>query len=68
MTRIPQSSPEVKHLVTGLVQRAIGRNQLYALAVLPPAIFLITGHVVLGLLFVLCVVGGRLSRPRPQRP
>jgi hypothetical protein len=44
------------------------RNQLYALAVLPPAIFLVTGHVVLGLLFILCVVGGRFSRPRPQKP
>jgi hypothetical protein len=49
-------------------QKAVDRNQLYALSVLPPAIFLVTGHVVLGLLFVLCVAGGRFSRPRPQKP
>jgi hypothetical protein len=40
-------------------------NVLYALAVLPPTIFLLTGHVVLGVVFVLCVVAGRFSRPRP---
>jgi hypothetical protein len=40
------------------------RNQLYALSALPPTIFLFTGHVVLGLLFLGCVVGGRFSRPR----
>jgi hypothetical protein len=49
-------------------KKVVGRNQLYALAVLPPAIFLLAGHVVLGLLFVLCVVAGRFSRPRPQKP
>jgi hypothetical protein len=54
--------------MTNLVRRATSRNQLYALAVLPPVIFLVTGHVVLGLLFVLCVVGGRFSRPRPEKP
>jgi hypothetical protein len=53
--------------MTNLVHKPTGRNQLYALAVLPPAIFLVTGHVLLGLLFVLCVVGGRFSRPRPQK-
>jgi len=37
---------------------------LYALSALPPTIFLFTGHVVLGLLFLGCVVGGRFSRPR----
>jgi hypothetical protein len=42
----------------------INRNLLYALSALPPAIFLVSGHVVLGLLFLACVVGGRFSRPR----
>jgi hypothetical protein len=54
--------------MTNLLQKAISRNQLYALAILPPTIFLLTGHVLLGLLFVLCVVGGRFSRPRPAKP
>jgi hypothetical protein len=53
--------------MTDLRKKFTSRNQLYALAVLPPAIFLVTGHAVLGLLFVLCVVGGRFSRPRPHR-
>jgi hypothetical protein len=39
------------------------RNVLYAVSALPPAIFLIAGHVVLGVLFLACVVGGRFSRP-----
>jgi hypothetical protein len=47
--------------------RAFSRNQLFALAVLPPTIFLFTGHVLLGLVFLLCVVAGRFSRPRRQR-
>ena len=55
-------------LIVDLRTKVVGGNQLYALAVLPPAIFLLTGHVVLGSLFVLCVTGGRLSRPRPQKP
>ena len=54
--------------MTNLLQKAISRNQLYALAILPPTIFLVTGHVLLGPLFVLCVVGGRFSRPRPRKP
>jgi hypothetical protein len=45
----------------------INRNLLYALSALPPAIFLVTGHVLLGVLFLACVVGGRLSRPKPSR-
>jgi hypothetical protein len=47
--------------------RAFSRNQLYALAVLPPTIFPFTGHVLLGLVFLVCVVAGRFSRPRPRR-
>lgn len=50
-----------------LSTKAFSRNQLYALAVLPPTIFLFTGHVLLGVVFLLCVVAGRFSRPRPQR-
>jgi hypothetical protein len=46
------------------------RNLLYALSALPPVIFLLTGHVLLGVLFLACVVGGRFSRskaaPRSQ--
>jgi hypothetical protein len=49
--------------MTPFYKRAFSRNQLYALAVSPPALFLLTGHVVLGLVFLLCVVGGRFSRP-----
>jgi hypothetical protein len=41
----------------------INRNLLYAASALPPAIFIVTGHAVLGLLFLACVVGGRFSRP-----
>ena len=43
----------------------LNRNLLYALSALPPAIFLVTGHVALGVLFLACVVGGRFSRPNP---
>ncbi len=39
-------------------------NLLYALAVIPPVIFLFAGHVLLGLVFLACVVAGRFSRPR----
>jgi len=45
----------------------INRNLLYALSALPPVIFLLAGHPVLGLLFLACVVGGRFSRPKPSR-
>lgn len=41
----------------------LNRNLLYAISALPPAIFLVSGHAVLGLLFLACVVGGRFSRP-----
>ncbi len=41
----------------------LNHNLLYAASALPPAIFLLTGHVVLGLLFLACVVRGRFSRP-----
>jgi hypothetical protein len=54
-------------LTAPFYKRAFNRNQLYAVAVLPPVIFLFTGHLVLGAVFVLCVVGGRLSRSRPSR-
>jgi hypothetical protein len=47
-------------------KRAFTRNQLYAVGVLPPALFLVDGHVVLGAVFVACVMGGRFSRPRPR--
>jgi hypothetical protein len=47
--------------------RAFRRNQLYAVAVLPPTVFLIAGHGALGLIFVLCVVATRFSRPRALR-
>lgn len=50
--------------MTPRYKRAFRRNQLYAVAVLPPALFLLTGHVVLGLVFLLCVVAARFSRPR----
>ena len=43
------------------------RDLLYALSVLPPTIFLLTGHAALGCLFVACVVGGRFSRPAGRR-
>jgi hypothetical protein len=48
-------------------KRAFRRNQLYAVAVLPPALFLLAGHVLLGLVFLLCVVAARFSRPRRLR-
>lgn len=47
--------------------KAFSRNQLYALAVFPPTIFMLSGHVILGLVFLLCVVAGRFSRPRASR-
>jgi hypothetical protein len=50
-----------------LIRSRLTRNHLYAVAVLPPAIFLVSGHVVLGVVFLLCVVGGRFSRPRATR-
>lgn len=50
--------------MTPRYKRAFRRNQLYAVAVLPPALFLLTGHVVLGLVFLLCVVAARFSRPQ----
>jgi hypothetical protein len=43
------------------------RNSLYALAVLPPLIFIVAGHVLLGIVFLACVVAARFSRPRSLR-
>ena len=37
------------------------RNVLFAAGVLPPALYVFDGHVVLGLLFIACVVAGRFS-------
>jgi hypothetical protein len=54
--------------MSALHKRASNRNLLYALSVSPPAIFLATGHVALGLVFLLCVVGARFSRPPRLRP
>jgi hypothetical protein len=34
---------------------------LFAAGVLPPALYVFDGHVVLGLLFIACVVAGRFS-------
>jgi hypothetical protein len=62
-----RATPRKEKLMAGFYERAFNRNQLYAVAVPPPVIFLLTGHVVLGVVFVLCVVGARFSRPRPRR-
>jgi len=44
------------------------RNLLYAFAVLAPVVYLLAGHVIPGLVFLLCVVAARFSRERaPQR-
>lgn len=47
-------------------KRFLDRNVFFALGVLPPALFLFDGHAVLGLVFLVCVVAGRLS-VRPLR-
>ena len=53
--------------MTPRYKRAFRRNQLYAVAVLPPALFVLACHVVLGLVFLLCVVAARFSRPQRLR-
>jgi hypothetical protein len=51
-----------------LYKRLFDRNVFFALGVLPPALFLLDGHLWQGLLFLTCVVAGRFSvRPRLQR-
>jgi hypothetical protein len=52
--------------MTPFYRRFLDRNVLFALGVLPPALFLFYGHVVLGLVFMACVVSGRFS-VRPLR-
>ena len=64
--------------MTPSYKRFFDRDLLLALGVLPPALFLFGGHVVLGLVFMGCVVAARFSVPRtevqwsehpfPQRP
>jgi hypothetical protein len=48
-------------------KRFLDRNVLFALGVLPPALFLFGGHVWEGLLFLAYVVAGRFS-VRPLGP
>jgi|HubBroStandDraft_1064217.scaffolds.fasta_scaffold1500315_2 hypothetical protein len=50
---------------TPFYRRPFPRNVLYALAVLAPALYLVSGHIVLGLVFLACVMAARFSRPRP---
>ena len=50
--------------MTSFYKRFLDRNLLYALAVLAPALFLLSGHILFGLLFLLSVVAARFSRPR----
>jgi uncharacterized integral membrane protein len=52
--------------MTRITHSLHNRNLLYALSALPPVIFLLMGHVLLGVLFLACVVGGRFSRSRPS--
>lgn len=47
--------------------RLNNRNLLYAASALPPAIFILSGNAALGLLFLLCVVAARFSRPTPSK-
>jgi hypothetical protein len=55
-------------LMSSLSRRpGVKRDSLYALAVLPPVIFLLSGHVLLGIVFLACVMAGRFSRPRSFR-
>ena len=48
-------------------KRFLDRNVFFALGVLPPALFLLGGHVVLGMVFLVCVVAGRVS-VSPRKP
>jgi hypothetical protein len=50
--------------MTSFYKRSFNRNLLYALAVVGPALFLLSGHILLGLLFLLSVAAARFSRPR----
>jgi hypothetical protein len=55
--------------MTSFFKRFFDRHVLLALGVLPPALFLFGGHVVSGLVFMACVVAGRLSvRPPKSNP
>ena len=47
--------------MTPFYKRFFDRNVLLALGVLPPALFLFGGHILLGLVFMACVVAGRMS-------
>jgi hypothetical protein len=51
---------------TPFYRQAFPRNLLYALAAIAPGVYLVTGHIVLGLVFLLSVMAARFSRPRPQ--
>jgi hypothetical protein len=42
-------------------RRFLDRNVLLAFGVLPPTLFLLDGHVWLGLVFLACVVAARFS-------
>ncbi|MGA2209842.1 MAG: hypothetical protein ABSH30_09415 [Acidimicrobiales bacterium] len=54
--------------MSGFAKRLLDRNVLFALGVLPPAVFLFDGHVWQGLVFLACVVAGRFSvRPLGRR-
>jgi hypothetical protein len=55
--------------VISFYKRFLDRNVLLALGVLPPTLLLFGGHVLSGLLFMVCVVAGRLSvRPPKSNP
>jgi hypothetical protein len=55
--------------MTSLLRRFLDRNVLLALGGLPPTLLLFGGHVVSGLVFMACVVAGRLSvRPPKSHP
>ena len=55
--------------MTSFYKRFFDRNVLLAVGVLPPTLLLFGGHVVSGLVFMACVVAGRLSvRPPKSNP
>ena len=47
-------------------KRFFDRNVLLALGVLPPTLFLLAGHILLGLVFMTCVVARRMSVGPPR--
>jgi hypothetical protein len=49
-------------------KRFLDRNVLFAVGALPPTLFLFGGHVWDGLVFLACVVAGRLSVPPRATP